>query len=68
MLVIERFTRPQRPCQLDENVGEQAVMRMNHRFASILAWSHQPDHGIVGIGVGIELRVAAETADIGLVK
>lgn len=63
MLVVERFTHGQRPRELAENVREKAVMQVNHRLAPILARPHQPDHGIVGIGVGVKLRVAAEIAE-----
>jgi len=52
MLVVEWLTRSQRPRQLAKDVREKAVVQMNHRFASILTRPHQPDHGIVGIGVG----------------
>jgi hypothetical protein len=40
---------------------------MNHCLAPILARPHQPDGDAVNIGIGIELRVPAKAADIGLV-
>ena len=43
-------------------------MQVNHRLAAILARPHQPDCDAIGIGIGVELRVAAEIADIGLVR
>jgi hypothetical protein len=41
---------------------------VNDRFAAIFTRSNQPDYGIVGIGVGVKLRVVAEISEIGLVR
>ena len=42
-------------------------MQMNHGFAPILAGPHEPDRRAFGVGIGVELRMPAEGADIGLV-
>jgi hypothetical protein len=68
VLVVELGTRGQRFRHLDENVGQDPVMQMHHRLASILPRSHQPDGDAVIIGIGIELRMPGKAADIGLVR
>src|SRR5204862_631199 len=67
MLLIEWVARGQRSRQLAENVREKPVMQVNHRLAPIFAGPHQPDRYAVGVGVGIELRVATKIAEIGFV-
>jgi len=68
MLIVELTSRAKRFSELDENIPQEAVVQMHHRFAPILARSNQPDGDAVVIGVGVELRMAAKTADIGLVR
>ena len=67
MLVIERVAGEERACQLSQDVGEKAVMQMNDRLTAVFARPHQPDRDAVGIGIGVELRVAAKIAEIGFV-
>ena len=67
MLLVELRTRGQRFSELDENIRQEPVVQMHHRLAPILPRAHQPDGDAVVIGVGVELRVPAKTADVGLV-
>ena len=64
MRLVERRARSKRSRQFNENSREKAIMQMNHGLAPILARPHQPDGNAVRVGVGIVLRVPAETADI----
>ena len=67
MLIVELTSRAKRFSELDENIRQESVVQMHHRFAPILPRAHQPDDDAVVISVGVELRMAAKTADIGLV-
>ena len=42
-------------------------MQVYHGFAPFIAGTHQFNRDAVGIGIGIKLRVPAETADIGFI-
>jgi hypothetical protein len=67
VLLVQRIAQSQRFRNLREDVRQQAIMQMHHRLAPILARPHQPDGNAIRIGVGVELRVPAEAADVGLV-
>jgi hypothetical protein len=41
---------------------------MDHRLTPILARPHQFDGDAIRVGVGVELRVPAKTAHVGLVR
>ena len=68
MLFVERIACGQRPGELGEDLRQKPIMQMDHRLTPILARPHQFDGDAVGVGVGVELRVPAKTAHVGLVR
>ena len=68
MLLVERIARAQGPCELRENLCQQAIMQVDYRLTPILARSHKLDGGALFVGIGVELRMSAKTPDVGLIR
>jgi hypothetical protein len=67
VLLVERIARDQRSREFRENLRQKTIVQMNHRLTPIIARSHQLDGDVVGVGVGVELRVPAKNPQVSLV-